>query len=238
MKPGLAIVALEDLKSQADIDPMSLYPEGARVAWCNKVMTVMEKVQCQQLSAFSAIRYQPVFKIEATPSLAWESAFRIGLSQALGLIDAAIYELRLITGEDDSVIGGDSFDPELWAYVKGLVESQDWDKLASAVATFVEDRIRAWTGSPETDSGVNLFGKGLFAHVLGKESELQLGNQPGEREGWLLLGMGFAQALGNSDRHNVKTREDLKLYALGVLGLGSLLLTQFRYQHSTNLSSE
>ena len=43
--------------------------------------------------------------------------------------------------------------------------------------------------------------------------------------------MGFAQALGNVDRHRIQSREDAQRYAIGVLGLGSLLLTQLRHEH-------
>ena len=43
--------------------------------------------------------------------------------------------------------------------------------------------------------------------------------------------MGFAQAIGNVDRHRIQSRSDAKKYAIGVLGLGSLLLTQLRYEH-------
>lgn len=44
--------------------------------------------------------------------------------------------------------------------------------------------------------------------------------------------MGFAQALGNVDRHRIQKRDDARRYAIGVLGVGSLLLTQLRYEHS------
>jgi hypothetical protein len=37
--------------------------------------------------------------------------------------------------------------------------------------------------------------------------------------------------VGQCDRHNIRDRADIKKYALGVLGLASLLLTQTRYAH-------
>jgi hypothetical protein len=43
--------------------------------------------------------------------------------------------------------------------------------------------------------------------------------------------MGFAMALRNVDTHRIQRRDDDKRYALGVLGTGSLLLTQLRYEH-------
>lgn len=48
--------------------------------------------------------------------------------------------------------------------------------------------------------------------------------------------MGFTQALGNVDRHNIQKRADAKRYAFGVLGVGSLILTQLRHQHGEDLA--
>ena len=235
MKPKIAIIALESLKTQAETDPMGLFPEGPRVAWRSKVMSVLEKAQSNQLSPFSAIRYGLMWD---APAAAWERAFRNGLSQAIGLIDGAIYELTLLLEENDEVVDGGLFDPELWEHVKGLVESKDWGKVASQVSIFVESHVRTWAGHPKSKGDGELVGKALFANVFGDGSDYQLGNQAGEREGWLLLGMGFAQALGNVDRHHIMTRKDAKLYAVGVLGLGSLLLTQLRFEHNDILKND
>jgi len=43
--------------------------------------------------------------------------------------------------------------------------------------------------------------------------------------------LGLAQAVGNVDRHRLQNRADAKRYAIGVLGVGSLLLTQLRFEH-------
>lgn len=241
VKPDVAILALDGLKNQAEADPMALYPQGSRDAWRSKVMVIMERAlgdDSQILSAFSAIRYGLFVISDSTPESAWKSAFRGGLAQAVGQIEAAIYELQLISDDDEAAINDHGFDPDLWEYVKGLIENGDWDKVASAAVTFVENHFRVWTGSPKNSAGGNLVGKALFAQILGKESAFRLGNEGGEWEGWLYLGMGLAQALGNHARHNVTKREDVKLYALGALGLGSLLLTQMRYQHGDNLNFE
>ena len=60
---------------------------------------------------------------------------------------------------------------------------------------------------------------------------LRLGSRSGEWEGWRSLGIGCAQAVGNVDRHRIQDRMDAKRYAIGVLGTGSLILTQLRFQH-------
>jgi len=112
-----------------------------------------------------------------------------------------------------------------------LVGDSEWGMVASETAIFVESHIRTWSGSPKDSSGNNLAGKQLYLDVFADASDYRLGAQAGEREGWRFLGMGFAQALSNVDRHRIQKRDDAKRYALGVLGLGSLLLTQLRHKH-------
>ncbi len=125
---------------------------------------------------------------------------------------------------------GEDIDAELWQHVRGLVDSGDWDKVAAAVAIFVEHRVRKWAGLTNS-----LVGKGLYATALGDGGSLRLGSQQSEHEGWRALAMGLAQAVGNVDRHRLQERSDARRYALGVLGLGSLLLTQIRYEHGPEL---
>jgi len=73
--------------------------------------------------------------------------------------------------------------------------------------------------------------------VLGENGVFPLGRTQGEAQGWHRLGMGFAMALRNVDTQRIQTRDDDKRYALGVLGAGSLLLTQLRYEHGNRFKS-
>jgi hypothetical protein len=164
-------------------------------------------------------------------------AFVVGVRKAVGSIEAAIYELGLLTGDEEPV-DQRAFDPELWHHVKGLVETEDWGKVASQTAIFVEHRVRTWTGHPKDAKGDDLLGKGLWANILANDAEYRLGQRAGEWEGWRFLGMGFAQALSNVDRHRIQDRDDARRYAIGVLALGSLLLTQLRYEHQDILNEE
>ncbi|TXK19323.1 TIGR02391 family protein [Homoserinibacter sp. GY 40078] len=123
-------------------------------------------------------------------------------------------------------------DAALWEYVRRSIESEDWDKVAAQVAIFVEDKVRRWSGVDR-----KIVGHGLYAKALNEGGPLALGAQPSETQGWLHLGMGLAQAVGNVDRHHVNDRDDARQYALGVLGLGSLLLTQIRYEHPDRVST-
>lgn len=238
VKSSVAISALEELKVEAEANPDSLLSNATREMWRAKVMSVLEMAlgkDEQILSAFSAISYGVIFYTSSTPRMVFDNAIHNGILQALGQIDAAIYKLNLMSGEEDVLSSDDAVDAELLAHVRGLMEDQDWGKVASQVAIFVENHFRTWTGHPRSKTGEELVGKALFAQVLGKESEYRLGNQAGEWEGWLFLGMGFAQALSNVNRHHIHQRDDGKRYALGILGLGSLLLTQLRFQHRDRL---
>lgn len=237
MKPEAAIRALEELKAQAEQNWLALYPSGPQTAWQSKVKSVLERSLGKDshiLSAFSGVRYGLMALFGSETTADWHAAFRDGLDRAVGYIDAALYELRLMGGEGE-VLEEHAFDRDLWEHVKGLVADEDWGKVASQVAIFVESHVRTWTGDPKSSKGEDLVGKGLWAHVLADESDFRLGARAGEREGWRFLGMGFAQALSNVDRHHVTKREDAKRYAVGVLGLGSLLLTQLRHEHGVIL---
>ncbi|WP_328614569.1 TIGR02391 family protein [Amycolatopsis sp. NBC_00355] len=171
---------------------------------------------------------------ERTPSSAFEQAFRSGVQDACGIIDAAIFELQ-DAGTSDDAVDETTFDPELWSHVQNHIRNEDWQAVASQTAIFIEDRVRQWCGDPKGRGGETLVGKGLYAKVFANDGQYRLGKEPGEWEGWRALSTGFAQALSNVDRHNIQKRDDAKRYAFGVLGLGSLILTQLRYQHGDDI---
>jgi hypothetical protein len=233
MKPAVALAQLAALRVQAESSPMELYPEGPRAEWKAKVEAVLTRslgAKHHTTEAFRQIQYGLMVLFGDTPASEWHAAFREGLSRAIGYIKAAEYEIGLLT-LDDAPVDDRAFDPELWEHVKGVVADEDWPKVAGLVVIYVEDRVRTWAGKPKDKHGDDLVGKGLYAAVFADDSEYRLGKRRGEWEGWRMLAMGFAQAIGNVDRHHVQDRLDARRYALGVLGLGSLLLTQLRYEH-------
>jgi len=181
------------------------------------------------VTSFDKIAYSPSVMWGGMPDSVWADSLRLGVAEAIALIDAAIYELGLIGG--DEPVDEHAFDPELWAHVKTQVEDDDWYKVASQTAIFVENHVRTWAGEPKDRNGNNLVGRVLFLEVFADSSAYRLGGQQAEFEGWRFLGMGFSAALSNVDRHRIQKRDDAKRYALGVLGLGSLLLTQLRHEH-------
>jgi hypothetical protein len=188
------------------------------------------------LTRFDAVRYTLSVWSSSTPDSQFDAARHRGIQNACGVIDAAIYQLELQS--DVEPIDDQAFDSELWDHVKGLVETGDWGKVAAQTAIFVENHLRTWAGSPKDKNGEDLYGKALYAMVLSDASDWRLGSRAGEREGWRMLGMGFAQAIGTVDRHRIQKRPDARRYAIGVLGLASLLLTQLRYEHANLIEDD
>jgi hypothetical protein len=148
-------------------------------------------------------------------------------------IRAAIFALKTL--RENSPLDDVSIDPELWEHVQGLIAGDDWGKIPAAVAIFVEHKVRQWAGDPRGTNNNILVGKSLYAKALGNDGMLRMGRQESEYEGWRGLGMGLAQAIGNVDRHRIQQRSDVRRYAMGVLGLGSLILTQLRYEHPARI---
>jgi hypothetical protein len=228
MHPEVAIQRLKELKAEA-ANPVQMYRTGDRgEGWKSRVRAVVARSLGpgnDLVSKLDENSYGLSAWFAGTPERAWVDAFARGVNTAVGYIEAAIYELELLQGDDEPV-DQRSFDPELWDHVKDLVGSEDWGKVASQTTIFVEDKVRTWAGLNS-----DMYGKGLYTAVLANDAELRLGKNRGEWEGWRALGAGFAQAIGNVDRHRIQDRQDARRYALGVLGLGSLLLTQLHYEH-------
>ncbi|MCL5947619.1 MAG: TIGR02391 family protein [Actinobacteria bacterium] len=123
------------------------------------------------------------------------------------------------------VLDGTTIEPDLWDHVKGLVESGDWEKVPRESAVYVEDRLRVWADLKSAQRSVD-----VFKTALGP-TKFALGSTDSEQQGWRQLATGFALALRNSGGHRLHDRDDLRRYAIGVLGTASLLLCQIRYQY-------
>lgn len=152
------------------------------------------------------------------------AAFRSGAQRAMAILNALIYELTELRGEDRAA--ADSFDHELWEHLEGLIGDEDWGKVASQACILTESKVREWSGRPE-----NEVGEKLMTAVLGEDGKFPLGRTSGETQGWHRLGMGISMALRNVDTHRIQRRSDEKAYAMGVVGTCSLLLTQLRFEH-------
>lgn len=174
--------------------------------------------------AFIGISWTPAAYIAGDRS-AFTQAFQKRVPKAQGLIESAIFELEEL--RDSAKLADDaSYDPELWEHVGGHVAAGEWGKLASQTAIFTEDRIRKWAGRPAEEVGEK-----LMTAVYGENGDYRLGLTTGEKQGWHRLAMGISMALRNADAHRIQSRSDHKRYAMGVLGVSSLLLTQTRFEH-------
>lgn len=239
MQTQRAIENLDQLKKEAQLGSLHR-GSGEFTSWKSRVRSVLTRSLGKDhhiLKSFDEVRYTLLAASSNTPDSAWEKAFQSGLQKACGVLDAAIFELG-DAGTSDDAADETAFDPDLWSHVQTHIQNEDWQAVASQTAIFVEDRVRRWCGEPEGRNGRSLVGKALYAAVFADDGQYRLGKEAGEWEGWRGLGTGFAQALGNVDRHNIQKRNDAKRYAFGVLGLGSLILTQLRHQHGEDLDIE
>lgn len=233
MRPDRAIEQLEILKSEAAQHEVMAGGEHL-TAWKGKVRSVLVAAigpDDHLVSRFDGIRYSLGAFSSSTPESRFIAARHGGIRTVCGVIDAAVYQLRLQTDDSDEPVDQRSYDPELWEHVKNLVADEDWGKVASQTAIFVEDRVREWAGDPKSGKGESLVGRELMGRVFSDDSDWRVGSRAAEREAWRALATGFAGALSNVDRHRIQKRDDARRYAVGVLGLGSLLLTQLRHEH-------
>ena len=233
MKPEAAIEELRKLKQQTSEDPQVQAATPQHKEWKAKVVAVLERTlgaDSSTVQQFKELRYD-IGIWSGAPGEAEQDAryFRERVQDAAALIGAAIYELELSAGAP--AVEGGSYDSGLWDHVKHSVEEERWEQVASAAAIYVEDKVRRWAGNPLNKDGGRLVGQALFVKALSAGGPLALGAQANETEGWRNLGTGMVAAISNVDRHGIQDRQDAKQYALGALGLGSLLLTQIRHEH-------
>ncbi|MFI7678975.1 TIGR02391 family protein [Actinophytocola sp. NPDC049390] len=219
---------LKQLRAEADSLPQRLVaPEY--IAWKSRVHSTFTKALGPRhpiIDRFLNIQWSGRYGGTA------QDWFLSGLGQAVGLINAAIYELEELNafedGENDT-----SVDPELWDHISKLVAAEAWGQVASQTAIFTEDRIRKWTGRPAQEVGER-----LMTAVFGEQGEYRLGLTTGEKNGWHRFAMGISMALRNADAHRIQDRPDHKRYAMGVVGASSLLLTQLRYEHGNRFHDQ
>jgi len=218
--------AVEELKRLLEEGKVP-HNEPELISWHSRVRAVMSRSLgpgADLVTKVDEVRYTPGF-MPYGGAVDYQTYRNNGMARTSALIEAAIFELDLLTPQED-VLGSSSFDVELWENVESLIATEDWVHLPAAVVIFLEHKVRTWAGLDKS-----LVGKGLYSKALADNGLLRLGAQPGEWEGWRMFGMALAQAVGNVDRHRLELRQDARAYAIGVLGAGSLLLTQIRAEH-------
>lgn len=207
--------------------------------WCGKVGVILRatfgesSIHLRNFEAAVRVRNEG-YTLASGERRDLEAWRRDAAVRGKAVLTSAVYALEVIT-DVDSPLDEASIDPDLWEHVKSLVSNGDWAKVPAQVAIFVEDCVRRWAGDPRSRDGGAMVGKALYTAALNDSGQLRMGRQASEWEGWRSLGVGLAQAVGNVDRHRIQRRDDSRRYAMGVLGLGSLLLTQLRYEHPAAL---
>lgn len=227
----------EELKKLLDPVP-NIGQESIFLEWQAKVATVLRAAfgaSSSELAHFAQVSTpgKEGYVTSHGSRRDWEHYRADAAGRGCASIRSAIYALEILG--DKGPIDDASIDPELWAHVQGLIFDDDWGKVPAAVAIFLEDKVRTWAGEPTNGDGSAMVGQVLYAAVFRDDGQLRLGRQSNEWAGWRFLGQGLAQAIGNVDRHRIQQRGDVRRYAIGVLGLGSLLLTQMRYEHAARI---
>ena len=203
-------------------------PDSGRIeGWAAAVASALAEgfgVDHDYYTRFTAIEYSPSFWTSGTDRSYFEKVRLGALGRAEDVVKAALREL-----DESDVADSNDYDPALWRSISGLVESGDWPKVAASTAIFLENQLRLWANLP-----ASVYGKKVAVAVFNPTSGKYPCGDPdanGEQEGWQSLAIGLFQAVGNVDRHRVQDREDVRTYAMGVVGTASLLLTQLRMQH-------
>lgn len=136
MRADKAIESLEELKLDAESAPVMSGGEHL-TAWKGKVRGVLVAALGKDdhlVDRFDKVNYSLMVATSNTPAYKWDDARHGGIRNACGVIDAALYQLRLQVADDEPV-DVRSYDPELWEHVKQLVEDEDWGKVASQTAS-------------------------------------------------------------------------------------------------------
>jgi hypothetical protein len=178
-------------------------------------------------AASSSVRRWGGEPVRSARNFLTDEDFNKAKQDAAEIIEALRWELGRYVPATDPFTDA-TVDPELWEHVRGLIEAKDWEKVARETAVFVEDKLRNWASVPQSVTGsVNVF----KAAIGSSGFALPQAGPPSEQQGWQQLATGFALALRNPSGHQVRLRKDAERYALGVLGMGSLLLTEVRHEH-------
>ena len=204
---------------------------GVREAWRIQAVTVLTEILGESHSLNNDLQGLWTHSSNRSRNIDWEKE---GWHEAAGILDAAIASYKFMNTKIEDSTVANTLDPDLMARIEHVFRAEDWTAVASLAATFVEDRFRVWAGLDHSSFGVNLMTKVLHPET----GVFPLGIAAAERDGWHQLGRGFVGACSNVDRHRIQTRDDLRMYAIGVLGTASLLLTQMRHQHSNSFIAE
>jgi hypothetical protein len=124
-------------------------------------------------------------------------------------------------------VGPATVDPDLWAYIGRVVGIGDWAHAASGACVFLEEQLRSRAPRPHLEAPP------LVADLFRAGGPLELGDNPGQRDGWASLVRGLLMGPRNRVQHRIDPRapDELRRYAAGIIGTVSLILTELRSRH-------
>lgn len=216
---------------RSDLDGFSDAQDRAIPLWSDKVNYLINKIDGPRGSL--AIRFNGIPWHRIVPG--GQGGMTVSLSKdpfqmAKSKCDSILSTLEfLLDQQQETLDDWDAvIDPELWQHVSGLVMSEDWNKVAREVTVFLEGKLRVWGELQSVKGSVD-----VFKQAIGRDGIFPLGNelQPSEQDGWGQLGTGFALAIRNSVSHGSERDRFAKQYAMGVLGLASLIVTELKTKY-------
>lgn len=128
-----------------------------------------------------------------------------------------------------STVLDEIFDSALWSSLDPLVRGGDWDAVVWKAMAVFEDELRRATGLASMSLS-NMVGK-AFTDIV----PLGVNDHPGEAAGWRKLAEGLVSAVRNPTVHGELGAD--RVYAFGVVGAVSLLLTELRREHPSRFDA-
>ena len=169
----------------------------------------------------------------STHDPATDATWKSGVNRAIAILEAAIFEIQaedstvdeatVNDGSDGMILG--AVDPDLWAKVSHLVAGGHWDQVVSQSAITFEHWVRVRSGLDISVYGIDLM-KETFSQV--GSCRLDTANHPRQKDGTCSR---EGRSWRNETRPVIDNRPDAQTYAMGSLGLFSLLMTQVRAEH-------
>jgi hypothetical protein len=215
------------LRRQLERAPAARESEEAADLWAESCVTVIGaalgkwhslKRQASNVSFEPLVRYSPVAEVRARMD---------GVTSMTKVLHLAVLEVE-IRATDAEPLPSRWIAPQLWAEVGHLVELARWEQVVLQAVIFFEDWIRNRAGFPNKKIGAD-----LMSDAFGPAGRLALGKgeAASEGQGWALLARGLSMAVRNPAGHRIDQRADAERFALGVLGVITLLMTQVELEY-------
>jgi hypothetical protein len=207
------------LQQQLELVPaMMLAPSNTASAFRSRVIVVLRKVMGEESPHVSL-----AYIVSITPT-----TVKRGVAELRKILEAALLEVEIECSSAAAPADVSWVHPQLWSHVDTLVSASEWEQVVREACIFFEDWVRNRANLPTSLIGAPLMGE---AFKSGGPLELGLGQVSTEGQGWGLLSKGVAMAIRNPAGHRIDQRADARGYAMGTLGVITLLMSQVELEH-------